>query len=199
MNARGFRHRLPALTPELRETLTRHKRELVALLQAADREGLPHVLVHRLSADDLAACADLSADTLGAYLRVLARGATMDAGTVPADYTQAALCKGCGPVWLWQGAPARLRDCPWCFRRKTGKGFARPLVTCGECRHFLPDTINPAAGGGACGLGLPYRRGEAGRWPTAQRECGDFGPTASTAFMDPHPRSAPTPPGGPAL
>ena len=35
---------------------------------------------------------------------------------------------------------------PWCFRRKAGKSFARPLVTCGECRHFLPDTINPAGG-----------------------------------------------------
>lgn len=117
-----------ALTPALRETLTRHKRELVALLQAADREGLPHVLVHRLSAEDLAACADLSADTLGAYLRVLARGAMMDAGTVPAGYTQAALCEGCGPVWLWQGAPAGLKGCPWCFRRKAGKKIPRPAT-----------------------------------------------------------------------
>lgn len=146
------------------------------LLALAADEWLPAGLVHGLGDADVTACAGLPDETLRAYLHALEKAARMDAGMVPVDYSQAALCEGCGPVWLWQGAPARLKGCPWCFRRKVGKGFARPLVTCGACRHFLPDTINPAAGGGACGLGLPNRRGEAGRWPMTRRECGDYRP-----------------------
>lgn len=151
-----------------------HTGRLLAALRA---ECLPDSL---LSRDDAEPCQLAALDDTGvrAYACALSRSATMDAGTVPADYTQAALCEGCGPVWLWEGAPARLKGCPWCFRRKAGKAFARPLVMCGDCRHFLPDPINPAAGGGTCGLGLPYRSGEPGRWPMARRECGDYRPRA---------------------
>lgn len=115
-----------ALSPELRDMLSRHKRELVALLSAADRLGLPHALVHRLSVEDIAACADLSADTLGAYLRVLDRGERMDRGEVPPGFTAARYCAGCGPVWLWPGCPERVTACPWCHRRRAGKPVPRP-------------------------------------------------------------------------
>lgn len=106
--------------------LRERKRELVALLTAAEREGLPPVLVHRLSVDDIAACADLSAHTLGAYLRALDRGDRMDAGQVPQGFTAACYCEGCGPVWLWPGTPERVRGCPWCHRRKAGRPIPRP-------------------------------------------------------------------------
>lgn len=113
-------------TPADLDFLRERKRELVGLLQAAERNGLPRALVHRLSADDIAACADLSMDTLGAYLRALDRGARMDAGQVPPGFTEARYCEGCGPVWLWPGTPERVRGCPWCHRRKAGKPVPRP-------------------------------------------------------------------------
>lgn len=79
-----------------------------------------------LSRDDLepSQLAALGSDGLRGYARALS--ATMDACTSPADYTQAALCESCGPVWLWQGARPRLKGCPWCLYRKAGKSFARP-------------------------------------------------------------------------
>ena len=106
--------------------LRAHKRELLALLTEADRLGLPHVLLHRLSADDLAACAELSAPTLGAFLRALDAGERMDAGATPPGFTAAKYCQGCGPVWLWPSAPDRVIACPWCKRRKAGLPFPRP-------------------------------------------------------------------------
>lgn len=114
------------LEPADAELLRQHKREIVALLKTAERLKLPQVLVHRLSVDDLAACADMSMDTLAAYLRALDNGAVMDAGQVPPGFTVACYCQGCGPVWLWPGCPERVRACPWCSRRKAGKRVPRP-------------------------------------------------------------------------
>lgn len=138
------------------------------LLSLAEAEGYAAAIVHRLHADDVAACVGLPDETLRAYLRALDRGTVMDRGIAPAGYTQAAHCEGCGPVWLWEGAPARLLACPWCFRRKAGKPLPRPLVTCGSCRHYLPDPANPAAGVGGCALG-PGRA----LWPMKRHRCGD--------------------------
>ena len=142
---------------------------LLGMLRA---ESLPESLLARDDAgtDGLAA---MDACELRAYALALHRSATMDAGTVPAEYTHAARCEGCGPVWLWEGCPPRVKACPWCFRRSAGRTFKRPPVECGECRHFLPDAINPPGGAGACGLGIAYRRGEPIRYPFAARECGE--------------------------
>ena len=106
--------------------LRAHKRQIVGLLKAAEHAGLPVVLVHRLSVDDLAACADLDGETLGGYLRLLDRGDRMDRGEVPPGFTVARYCEGCGPVWLWPTAPERLIACPWCRRRKAGQRIPRP-------------------------------------------------------------------------
>ena len=136
------------------------------LTLAADAE-LPPDLVHGLDDADVAACAGLPDDTLHAYLRVRERGRGMDAGIRPAEYTHAALCDGCGPIW-WH-APELLTACPWCFRRKAGKAIPRPHVTCGDCRQYVADTVNPAAGMGGCALG-------AGRayWPMKPHRCADW-------------------------
>jgi len=123
------------------------------LLALADDQIIAPAMVEALQADDVSACAGLPDETLRAYLHALQRSATMDAGQVPPDYTQPLHCDGCGPVWLWPGAPATLKGCPWCFRRKAGRSFARPLVTCGDCRHYMPDPHNAATGVGRCALG----------------------------------------------
>lgn len=104
----------------------------VRLLDLATRSGVAASVVESLSTADVAACEGLPVNTLRAYLRAAERAACMDAGGTPAGYTTAVLCDGCGPVWLWGGAPARLAACPWCFRRKAGQRFARPPVACGH-------------------------------------------------------------------
>lgn len=140
------------------------------LLSLAESEGMGAAHVHRLHADDVAACAGESDDTLRTYLRGLAEQHGMDAGIGPPGWTTAAHCEGCGPVWLWPDA-ARVRACPWCFRRKAGKRIPRPPVRCGDCVHYLPDPLNPDAGMGGCALG-------AGRayWPMRQHPCADMRP-----------------------
>lgn len=147
------------------------------LLALANANALAPELVHRLHADDIAECEGSPDEILLATLHALARGAGMDAGIVPSHYTQAAHCQGCGPVWLGKGAPARVLACPWCFRRKAGRSFPRPLVQCGECRHYLPDPLNPAAGWGACGVNEG-----AATWPMRPHDCPDMRPEFSDAI-----------------
>lgn len=142
------------------------------LLHLADAGTLPASIVHRLHADDVGGCAGLPDETLLAYLRAQDRGTVMDAGIAPESYTQAAHCDGCGPVWLWPGAPDRLIACPWCFRRKAGKSLPRPQVTCRDCRHHSPDPLNVEAGIGHCGLGAARAR-----WPMQGHYCADHKPS----------------------
>lgn len=141
------------------------------LLHLAEAEGVDAANVHRLTGEDVAACEGLDDSGLRAYLRALVKSARMDAGMVPADYTHAVQCDGCGPVWLWAEAPERVKACPWCFRRKAGKRIPRPQVTCGGCRHYLADPLNPEAGMGGCALG-PGRA----YWPMMRHTCADMRP-----------------------
>lgn len=142
------------------------------LLTLAADELLAAELVHGLADADVAACAGLPDSVLRAYLRALEGGQRMDAGMVPAGWGEpvARTCEGCGPVLLWATCPPKVKACPWCFRRKAGKAIPRPLLTCGDCRHFTPDTVNPPAGMGGCGLGHPSR------WPMQRHRCGDWRP-----------------------
>ena len=161
--------------PNIRQAIpSQQTARLLGMLRA---ECLPESLLARDDAgtDGLAA---MDAGELRAYALALHRSERMDAGAVPAEYTQAARCEGCGPVWLWEGCPPRVKACPWCFRRKAGRAFKRPPVGCGQCLHFLPDAINPPGGGGDCGLGLAYRRGEPLRFPFAKRQCGEHKPAS---------------------
>ena len=47
-----------------------------------------------------------------------------EAGRVPASYTSTTTCRGCGRVYIFPGAPARVDCCPWCSNR--GKGLPIP-------------------------------------------------------------------------
>jgi len=61
-------------------------------------------------------------------------------------------------------------DIAWLERRER-EVVAKPVrlvATCGACKHFTPDPINPPAGMGMCGKGH-------GMWhPGAARNCADF-------------------------
>lgn len=41
-------------------------------------------------------------------------------GEVPSHYTSKTVCAGCGPVPIFEGPPARVLGCPWCFNRYEG-------------------------------------------------------------------------------
>lgn len=150
------------------------QRQRAHLLALAADEGLSAVLVHGLDHADVAACDGLTDDALRAYLRALDARSQMDAGMVPRGWGEpvARTCEGCGPVLLWPTCPPRVKACPWCFRRKAGKAIPRPLVTCGTCQHFQPDTVNPGAGIGDCQLG-PARA----YWPKKRHRCAGWRPT----------------------
>ena len=136
------------------------KAQRARLLALAADEGLPAGLVHGLADADAVACAGLPDDTLRAYLRALEAGRRMDAGEVPPGWGEpvARTCEGCGPVLLWPGCPPKVKACPWCFRRKAGKAIPRPLVACGDCHHFTPDTVSPSAGTGGRPIEGGYRK-----------------------------------------
>jgi len=137
------------------------------LLALAEDEEVDAAHVHRLHADDVKACAAYPDRDLRRYLHGLVRDAGMDAGIVPPDFTATAHCDGCGPIHWFR--VEHLRACPWCFRRKAGKSIPRPLVTCEGCASFVPDTVNPEAGMGACRLG-PGRA----HWPMQSHRCPDM-------------------------
>ena len=171
-----LRDRIARQRDALLRELTRRQRQAAAglrphLLALANDEGLPAALVHALPDADVTACAGLPDDTLRAYLRALEAGQQMDAGMVPPGWGEpvACTCEGCGPVLLWPDCPPRVKACPWCARRKAGKVIPRPLVACGDCRHYLPDTVNPPAGMGGCALG-PGRA----YWPMKRHRCADW-------------------------
>jgi len=47
-------------------------------------------------------------------------------GEAPPEYTTPAVCRHCGPVWLWPGAPAEVLGCPWCVHVAKGRKIPRP-------------------------------------------------------------------------
>lgn len=143
------------------------------LHRLAEKDGRPLAIVHRLHAEDLAACEALDDTALRAYLRLLERSESIASGQQPPELTQPAHCDGCGPVWLHEGVPARVRACAWCFRRRAGKAIPRPSVACGTCAHYKPDSINPTGGAGDCSLGLSARR------PNARHVCPGHCPRAT--------------------
>jgi hypothetical protein len=139
------------VTPELRLTLTQNKADLLAvlsdplrshLLDLAFAEGIDAELIQRLPADDVEACAGLSADVLTAYVRALRDSDLRARGKVPSDETAAAMCQHCGPVFVApevaSAAPMvdgwpRLLGCGWCHTRNRAS-IPRPHRSPGDAQ-----------------------------------------------------------------
>jgi hypothetical protein len=183
------------LTPELRQTLSDAKPAILAALAAADvrgrllafaaAEGVDTELIRKMLPSDVAdllAMTDGSDAALRDYLHVLRDAAMRERGQVPEDETVAVLCRHCGPFWMHPGVARVLpvvggmptaAGCAWCHLRARGLPIPRPLVTCGACRHFVPDRINPAGGLGECGAGVA--RGKV-PYPFATHTCAKWRP-----------------------
>ena len=68
---------------------------------------------------------NLSIQTLTAFAGSLVQQRGMKKGKIPDSYTKKAMCRHCGPVWLW--IEGTVDGCPWCFHRATGTLIPRPL------------------------------------------------------------------------
>jgi TubC N-terminal docking domain len=125
----SFLQRLTEHKPALRDFLTSPAGDtLRTLFDLAIDEGLPGAIVAGLSEQDLHASDGLSRHTLAAFLGALARHQRMAAAEVPARWTRAVACAGCGPVQLWPDAPDAVIGCPWCQHRKAGRIIPRPVT-----------------------------------------------------------------------
>lgn len=173
---------------EATEFLASIKGERERLLAAAAAQCVDIDHVHRLHDLDVAACAVMDGRQRAIFLTMLADSAERRAGRVPLDDTAAIHCARCGPVWVHPdiarvlpvvGGWPRALGCPWCFVRKAGGTIPRPRVTCDDCRHAVPDTINPGAGMGACGAG------NGSHYPMARHTCADHQPGESAQNVPP--------------
>ena len=120
----------------------------------------------------------ISADTLAAFTRSLVQRREMDKGKRPDHYTEQAICKHCGPIWLWFSG--EVLCCPWCWNRVADKPMPRPCSTrCGDCIHF--DRIDhPHLG--HCAKGAP--EAIAGLWDMDRRYCERFLPRPRQTHND---------------
>lgn len=108
---------------------------------------------------------NISSETLAAFAQSMVQRREMDQGKAPAQYTERAVCKQCGPVWLWFAG--EVLGCPWCWNRIAGRPIPHPQsVHCGDCAHFKRiDHPNL----GHCAKGQP--EAIAGLWDTDRRMC----------------------------
>lgn len=180
------------VTTELRQLLADRKGELLAALDQrarvsaiAECAGFDPEFTQTLTTEEIDFCAPLDDLAVRSYLHVVRDARLREAGKAPPDETSAAMCSQCGPVLVHavvarvapvvDGMP-RVIGCPWCTNRARGLPIPRPPLSCGACRHFVPDALNPLGGVGACELGLargvpPY--------PAAKRSCASWQPVQS--------------------
>lgn len=118
-------------TDEMLTAFRANKAELLKLVTTANRllriakaERIDPALVEQLSDSDLADCSEEPDEVLTAFLRGLSDSATRRAGQVPEGYTQHALCRHCGPIWLF--TEGTFDGCPWCWNRLEGLEIPRP-------------------------------------------------------------------------
>ena len=61
-----------------------------------------------------------------AVARSLSLKRMRERGVRPPSYTRISECRGCGRVWLWPGAPARVAGCPRGWNRLRGPPAPHP-------------------------------------------------------------------------
>jgi len=95
------------------------KNKLSRSRHAPETYGIPLVELQELAGDDWPELENDS-EQLEAFAHAVQTRKMRESGRQPVHYTQASTCKGCGPVWLWEGAPGHVEGCPWCFNRRAG-------------------------------------------------------------------------------
>lgn len=68
-----------------------------------------------------------------AFVQALLTTRQMMERKIPAHYTSYAICRGCGPVPIYEGSPERVTSCPWC--RVKAKGILPPQPSLATIRR----------------------------------------------------------------
>lgn len=133
-------------------------------------------LYETLAPEDIAAwrASEIGPEHLRAFAMALDDSREREAGRVPDSYEDIAICRHCGPVWLFM--PGDVPSCPWCLNRMANRPIPRPNpVTCGTCRHFR---FTDHAHLGRCAAGV-RPAGASGHWDTDRHGCGRWLPNQS--------------------
>lgn len=154
------------------------------LIRIAEADLINVALLDSQDADDLVSLVSRDDNGLRGFLHCLHDDSLRVRGQCPPDETARTLCRSCGPVWIAPEVAAlapiidgwpRVLGCAWCHV-KNRQAMPRPAVNCGDCRHFVPDTVNPGAGMGRCGIDREPKASEPMHYPDASRECKTFKP-----------------------
>lgn len=168
--AREHKAELLAELPDTSPTAGQRAR----LIDAALAVGLPQEMIQALPDAEIEGCELLDDAGLRRWLQIREENIRMLRGIAPAGWTQPSLCRRCGPVKLWAGAPLRVLGCPWCHVRRAGGTVPRPAITCAGCTHQQPQPNTSPAGMHGCakGHGLHYAR--------TAHPCADWHPVTTT-------------------
>lgn len=66
----------------------------------------------------------INTEALTAFASAILQRREMDKGLVPKTYNCRAVCKSCGPIWLW--TTGEVLGCPWCWNRAAGRPIPVP-------------------------------------------------------------------------
>lgn len=131
-----------ALTARPREHITPGIAKMIRLYKAPLIEHLSSVAANDDThhGDDPAFMARLQAELgddwdeissdpaqLAAAAELLRTDECRRAGHIPPHYTATTICKGCGPVSIFEGTTGHVSGCPWCYNRVNGLPIPRPL------------------------------------------------------------------------
>jgi hypothetical protein len=120
-----FRAPKGVITPELKSRLKAHKPQILDVLRKAIHYGIQINELRELAGDDWPEIEN-DPDTLNSFAHAIATRRMRESGRRPGHYTEVSTCKGCGIVWLWQGASEHVEGCPWCFNRVKGVAVPHP-------------------------------------------------------------------------
>lgn len=144
LNSRGVRLRLdgPVLNASPRSKVTAaieriirsNRNDLVRYLSSAPANDDVHhgdnrAFLGRLRTELGDDWGEVSSDPaqLEAFARLFRTDECRRQGKRPAHYTATAICRGCGPVPIFEGTTERVLGCPWCYNRINRLPIPRPL------------------------------------------------------------------------
>lgn len=115
------------LTDELRDFIRQHRpeilRELALVDLCQDYPITPTEVLGRMTAQDIEDWESgiVTLEGLQSFIALLVDIDSRSRGEIPEHYTAVTRCRGCGPVWIYPGAPDEVAGCPWCWNRAAGK------------------------------------------------------------------------------
>jgi hypothetical protein len=124
------------VTKDLLKLISDHKAALVDYLSSSvaanddTHHGDNRAFLGRLRTELGEDWDEISSDPaqLEAFARLFRTDECRRQGKRPAHYTATAICRGCGPVSIFEGTAGHVLGCPWCYNRVNGLPIPSPLL-----------------------------------------------------------------------